>query len=299
MMKLAAVFATIFLSCGTVLTSRAQASTSYNVSENESLYGNLDQHVTTPYSGGASWGNMCGPTAATNSFVYLQNEYPSIYGHALVPGNDYVNGQPSPADLISTADLVGSSTYMNTTNGGTQPESAASGLGNYIRTSAPGTTVFSLQTSYFAPSTIPTWQFIYDALCDHGTVEISLYGVDGHYVSVTGFHWTDYNRDGTIDASDGATIDIVDPWTGASQTLPIWQNSAGDYVRTSYSSSYTGYVSRVGPIYQAIVAMPAQWNSQGSAIWSSTSSWLGSVPNGAGAKANFSELYNCRYDGHT
>ena len=230
---------------------------------------------------------MCGPTAAANSFVYLQNEYPSIYGQALVPGNDYVNGQPSQADLISTADLVGSSTYMNTTGGGTQPQSAATGLSSYIRTSAPGTTVFSLQTSYFAPSSIPTWQFIYDALCDHGTVEISLYGVDGHYVSVTGFHWTDYNRDGTIDASDGATIDIVDPWTGAGQTLPIWQNSAGDYISTSYSSGYTNYVSEVGPIYQAIASMPNQWNGPGSAAWSSTSSWLGPVPDGPGAKANF------------
>ena len=287
LVKLAAVSLAVILSWSVALTAQAQGPPSYNVTEAQSLYGYLNQDLTIPYSGGATWANMCGPVAAANSFVYLQNQYPSIYGQSLVPGNDYVNCQPSQADLISTADLVGSSTYMNTTGSGTQPQSATSGLSNYIQAFSPGTTVFSLQTTYCSPSTIPTWQFIYDALCDHGTVEISLQGVDGHYVSVTGFHWTDYSKDGVIGPSDGATINIVDPWTGAVQTLPIWQNSADDYVNTSYSSGYTGNVARVGPISQVLVAMPTQWNSLGSAVWSSTSSWLGPVPDGSGAKANF------------
>ena len=85
---------------------------------------------------------MCGPTSAANSFVYLQNEYPSIYGQALVPGNDYVNGQPSQADLISTADLLASSTYMEYYRRRDSP-GILPGLSGYVEACVPNTTVYT------------------------------------------------------------------------------------------------------------------------------------------------------------
>ena len=60
-------------------------------------------------------------------------------------------------------------------------------------------------------NTTPTWQFIYNGLLANAAVESLYWGGDNHYLSVTGFHWTDANQDGVIDASDNATIDVVDP----------------------------------------------------------------------------------------
>ena len=277
----------VLLSCGIVQTARAQAPAVYNVTESQSLYGHLDQHLTWPNLGAQWSNNMCGATAFVNSFVYLQNEYPSIYGHALVPGNDYVDGQPSQADLIATADLLASPTYINLF-GSSLPNAYDVALPAYMQAVAPNTTVINGQANYYYTgygNTTPTWQFICDALLTNSTVEIGIYG-PSHILSVTGFHFTDVNNDGIIDAGDGATINVIDPWTGQSATLPIWQDSSG-FLDVSYSSGYTGNQSVVGQILWASTACPNQWSSSGSAAWSSTSSWLGPVPNGPGAKANF------------
>ena len=130
------------------------------------------------------------------------------------------------------------------------------------------------------------------------TVEISLCGGVNHILSVTGFHWTDYNHDGIIDASDNATIDVVDPWTA--QMKPFLY---GRPWRAAPSIPYTRAATptiwpRVGKFCQAMVTCPTQWNSPGSAVWSSTSSWLGPVPDGPGAKANFLNSATAAHDGH-
>jgi len=237
--------------------------------------------------------NDCAAVAAANSFVYLQNEYPGIYGQALVPDNQYVNGQPSTAALISTADLLASPNYMNIGAGGSNPVTAIPGKVSYIEACAPNTTVNNVQLDFYGhgygqdgPVT-PTWQFIYSGLLNNSVVDISIWGGVNHFLTVTGFHWTDFNNDGVIDPSDKASIDVVDPWTGMNETFPIWQTVAGGPINISYQSSYTSNVPEVSQILSAIATSPAHWNSPGSASWSSTSSWLGRVPDGPGIKANF------------
>ena len=71
---------------------------------------------------------------------------------------------------------------------------------------------------------------------------------------------------------------------GPNETFPIWQDTAGGPF-----NAYRRYPARQVCKFcvAATVVSPAQWNSLGSAAWSSTSSWLGAVPDGLGAKANF------------
>ena len=97
--KLAAVQLAVGLGWAMALTAQAQGPVAYNVTENQSLYGHLIQLLTTPAWPDAP-DNDCAAVTATNSFVYLQNEYPSIYGQALVPDNDTSMVSPArPSDF--------------------------------------------------------------------------------------------------------------------------------------------------------------------------------------------------------
>ena len=214
-MKLALASLTVMLSWGVAIMAHGQATLSYNIALDQSQYGHLCQLLTAPYTGGAANTNMCGATAFTNSFVYLQNEFPSIYGQALVPNSNSVLGQSSQAALISTADLLASSSYIGLDANGGTPEGHVNGLANYIQSCTPNTTVFDNQinpsyTTVYgwsppaASVAVPSWQFLYGALSTQSSVNIYLWGGVDHYLTVTGFHWTDYKQDGTIDASDGA-----------------------------------------------------------------------------------------------
>ena len=56
----------------------------------------------------------CGPTAAVNSFVFLENQYPSIYDHLLVPDTNG-NRMVDYSEMVSTASILSGPQYMNTT----------------------------------------------------------------------------------------------------------------------------------------------------------------------------------------
>ena len=291
------LLATVLLVSGS-LALTAQAQVSYNLTEDVSLYGHLDQHSTSPYWGGATPGNMCGPTSATNSLVYLQNEYPSIYGQALVPGC-YVNGQPSQAAMISTADLIAGPNYMACTGEGVTPMTYIAGQTNYIEAYIPNTTVYSSQVNWYgngygqAGVVTPTWQSIYDGLLTDSAVNISIWGGDNHCLSVTGFHWTDYQQDGIIDASDNATIDVVDPYTGLNETFSIWQDSANGMLHMA------DVLSPDSQIMSVMVTTPAQWNGQGSAelvVDVQLARFRAQRPRSNG---QLLELCDRRYDGHS
>jgi hypothetical protein len=51
-------------------------------------YGTLDQNTVEACKDAAGKSFSCGPTAAVNSFVFLQNMYPHIYDQQLVPDLD-------------------------------------------------------------------------------------------------------------------------------------------------------------------------------------------------------------------
>jgi autotransporter-associated beta strand protein len=177
---------------------------------------------------------------------------------------------------------------MGTSGNGTVPAQLTTGLTNYMQTMAPNSSVVTTQTvPTFGGNQYPTWQSIYDGLLTGSAVQITMWGGDNHSVTVTGFNWNDASQNGIITASDSATITVVDPWTGLNETLPIWQNTVGGVIQIAISSSYTGGATVNSQILSSTVTTPNQWNSAGSANWSSTSSWLGPVPNGAGTMANF------------
>lgn len=61
--------------------------TAFNVSESFNLFGQ-QQNFTCP---GPGAGGVCGAIAAVNSFAFLQNMYPGIYGTSLLPNYNATN----------------------------------------------------------------------------------------------------------------------------------------------------------------------------------------------------------------
>jgi hypothetical protein len=173
-------------------------------------FGTLDEHAVC----GAHIGDgFCGPTAATNSFTYLQQVDP------------YIGKKLIPTTPLATADALAQK-YMNTdANGLTRILSFIQGKENYFSdqhvaadfaaqvdpgnlspanqaaaAKIPGTTV-----------TAPTGIFLADELARHEDVEILANQVNGdgsvnpnagHYVTVVDLNWYDTNDDDMIDAGD-------------------------------------------------------------------------------------------------
>ena len=80
----------------TIITGSIPGGINPQFGNNSYPYGNLDQHNTGCTAGGV---NGCGPTAATNSFVMLQNLYPGIYDKNLVP---YAGAQPTQPEMATS-----------------------------------------------------------------------------------------------------------------------------------------------------------------------------------------------------
>lgn len=207
------------------------------IHKDPALYGHLDQQWT-----GLEY--MCGPTAAVNSFVYLQKRYPGIYGEALV-GDPSVDG-----NLIDTARYLSLGQYMNTTEEeqGTRADRFIYGKWKYIedRPGLRGKTKYAAELSgtWGAPprpegedppmppkpsevrdGTDPTWDFIYSELKACEDVEILIdWGSGGHFVTLTGCKWTDENEDNIIQKSE-AVIWFIDPDGGDENWSLIWNNT--------------------------------------------------------------------------
>ena len=230
----------------------------YDIQKQVALYGNLNQNLIPPPNLGAS---ACGPTAAVNSYVYLEQKYPAVYGRLLVPDNNPNNGLYDQAELVAVGTALAGPNYMNTqavapgANSGTWDDMFIYGKYQYIEDNAPGTTVYAAQLSstwdgpgrpvgqdppiakpdWVQDNTIPTWQFLYDELVACEDVEILITDSDwGHYLTLTGFHWNDVNNNLTIDANEG-TIDYIDPATGAfAGPSPMFQNVLDGQIFVSY-----------------------------------------------------------------
>jgi hypothetical protein len=241
-----------------LLAATAQAATEYCIEKDIALYGNLDQD-DIPGIGVCA----CGPTAAVNSFVYLQNAYPNVYDSLLVPGQgqdlDNDGDVDSYDDMIAAAQALGAPGYMNTKcPGGTWDDMFIYGKYQYIVDNAPGSTVFAAELSstwgwagqrppdeippidkpdWVAQNTTPTWQFIFNNLVACEDVEILINEGDwGHFLTVTSFCWTDADDDGIIDPEESAALDYVDPCNGGQGLSPIWQESLGGPILISYGT---------------------------------------------------------------
>jgi hypothetical protein len=88
-------------------TDRARANTN-SASVDASLAGWLDQWQLSyqPPPGPALAGEACAPTTVVNAMVYLQNQYPEIYGTLLAGTNQ--------TQWAETAVFLAGTNYMNT-----------------------------------------------------------------------------------------------------------------------------------------------------------------------------------------
>ena len=199
------------------------------------LYGNLDQDNVDPI-----WGNVaCGPTAAVNSFVYLQNKYPKIYDEKLVPdvNNDDTYSQE---EMAAVAQILGGADYMNTiADSGTYSDRFIYGKSEYIESIIPNMTIYHAQSYYgwthLPPDTkpdwfeqkSPTWEFIYQELKKCEDVEIRLSGGAEHYLTLYSFSWDDSNGTGQMG--------YIDPDDGMPYLSNIWFDNGNNWLETTYA----------------------------------------------------------------
>lgn len=241
-------FAFLFGFAAVVVMLCAQQSgeaASYHIEKDYTLYGNLDQD-DIPGIGACA----CGPTAAVNSFVYLENAYPWAYNRWLIPDTNLPNGLRDYPELIDVATILGGANYMNTKcPGGTWDDMFIYGKWRYIEDQWPGWTIYEAQLSstwgwagtrlpdeippiekplWVADNTYPTWRFLYDELVECEDVEILVSWYDGgHYLTLTSFHWDDVDDDGFIDFDENAWIDYINPTDGLWHLSKIWHSGTG------------------------------------------------------------------------
>ncbi len=71
---------------------------------NSTMFGHLDQALVTSCTSDTGINNSCGATSVVNSFTYLENAYPQIYGNhliPLIPGNSLIEDEVAVADNLA------------------------------------------------------------------------------------------------------------------------------------------------------------------------------------------------------
>jgi hypothetical protein len=235
---------------------------SYDVQINSNNYGHLSQFYAPSAIMPIALQQMaCVPVATANSFAYLENMYPSVYGRNLIPDNNPANSLVDLAEIDAVAATLTGLNYMNTkvANGGTFQDMAIYGKHKYIEEQVPGVTIYAAQMSgtwawpggrledeippiekpdWVMDNMFPQWQFLYQNLLEEEDIEICINeGEWGHCLTLTGFHWNDGDGDGIIDDM-GAHIDYIDPWTGAAGASSISQGALNGAILVNYSVTY-------------------------------------------------------------
>jgi hypothetical protein len=194
-------------------------------SEDAELFGTLNQ-ANTEFNCSA-----CGPAAAVNSFVYLQNKFPKNYpDHALVPTTN--GNKPTQPEQAAIANMLGGPNFMNS-KAGTQIENFIVGKQKYLdglkADKKAGATAFAVQMNskwrtdiggvkpgYVQDLTIPTESFIYDQIKAGEDVEILVVTADlkfSHYLTITSISFDTETSKGTMG--------LVDPLGGGRVTDDI------------------------------------------------------------------------------
>lgn len=232
-----------------LLLTVAAVQADMSVLENLQDFGHLSQNNSSLPTGFNSAG--CGPTALTNSLLYLQNEYSGIYGTSLVP---------DPTKLVPTAKmLVGypsGTNYLNwDSSSGVTWNNYFRGTYNYVEHQASGKTIYQgeVNSGSSFPSWVsvhtgyPTWNFLYSQLQQSRAVMIfwedsTTNPVNKHYMSLAGMSFTDSNTNGHWDVGEAATITYIDPKDGATYSnIAISQNSNGLLQFTYHNNVHDWY----------------------------------------------------------
>ncbi len=241
----------VVLASAVLLASAGHALTIYDIQLDQTMFGHLDQDDTSACGGQGQV--ACGPTAAVNSLVWLQNQYPDIYDNSLILGaTEDLNGDEvidEYDDWIATANALGGPDYMNCLpcqtgqpSGGTSISNFISGKQAWIEDHVPGMTTYADQNIHSQTNSMwPQWQFIYDNLVSGEDVELLVGFYDtndtrigGHYLTLTSFHFEDVDMDGVLDIEEVAWIDFIDPGTGQHTQADIVQAEQDGAIGSDY-----------------------------------------------------------------
>ncbi len=205
-----------------VLLQTPVAGAPIEVALDPNKFGKLDQKDTKCGAVG------CGPTAAVNSFTYLQTAFPSAYPTPLVPAGQDVAVADSLADLMGCCGA-----------GGTSIENFILGKRTYVESKDPGATKYGAEIS-------GTWNgagkpdfvhqnataadllgFIERELRAGEDVEISIANAGvGHFLTLTGVTFEDETR-------QRGQLAFIDPIGGKPGTTDFRIDANGE-IRTTY-----------------------------------------------------------------
>ena len=230
------------------------------------LFGNLDQRTTDCKK------TNCGPTSAINSFAFLQNQHPNVYGTSLIPGTVVVGGKNTYPDgvLKDAANVLGGNPYMGTClpcgpNDGTYIEDFILGKHDYLEKMAPGKTIYHARINidwrenpdggthpgakkpdYVTDGTKPTLDFLTRELRKKQDIELFLSEGDAaHYITLTGIKYDDVKLTGSIS--------FIDAWGGKPGTADF--GIEGGFIKTNYTLGSEGKTS-IGFIRAAVAESP-------------------------------------------
>jgi hypothetical protein len=241
-----------FLFVITVLSAAVVAAPiTYNYQEDpmDKLFGHLNQKDVNGCKEDPTGTVACGPTAAVNSFVFLQNKYPGVYDNKLVP---HLDDNTQYQDMVAAANKLAEPGYMDCAicNGGTTRADFFNGKKKYIEERVPGMTIY-MDAGSQAPRSVGKVPpaFLVKELKDMEDVEAVVTYLDedgnriaGHFLTLTGINWTDGfggMADGQMQVEEEALIYFVDPGTGAKGVASTFQFAADGPIYSDYAAGST------------------------------------------------------------
>lgn len=280
--------------CLSVSGVQVSAAALYEAGNNYDSYGHVYQY-DVPVIGPMA----CCPTSAANSFNYLQNRFPAVYGSVLT------SSPPTTADV----QVIGGAQYMNTDRAnGTTDALSVWGRYLYIESRRPFQTEYSCQVAIvngqpvsdhtvipwpdnrpiptFLNNTpgavsVPTWQFLYQNLQRGADVGLAISYLEGgvvtggHCVTVHRISFDDRNNNGIIDPGEGS-ISLVNPARRTEITYDLRQNqdlgtlNGHSYLIVDYDGR-TAFIQVAVAEYPSPQAVPGTIGTGGIAVLRSDS----------------------------
>jgi len=157
--------------------------------------------------------NWCAPTATINSFRFLENSNPGIYGTSLTGEG---------AEIFASRNALKG--LMQSNAGGTTDQNWWEGKIKWIEERKPGVTVYggmvdsSIDFStwnynqWLLPG-LPTWGWLWTQLADKEDVELKIVPISGdpHALTLTGLYFQDTNGNDVWDTGETRGINYLDP----------------------------------------------------------------------------------------